>query len=170
MRKRRPSSRRASRAAEANHAVKNLRLFPLGLGVAVIHILSGSFILLGYHAVTSVTPLALLYQLTDNATAVGLTLLIVGFVALRPFMVKDVHQSQFVVCMAPQQILLLMHAVSVIWSAAVGHYPDGYAPKDNGVFILNDQDWLLLVVFSHTYKYYALLFHYEWLIGRSNKH
>lgn len=146
----------------------NMRLFAVGVGVAVIHIYNGVSILLGYKAIAEITPVAFLTHLIGNITAVGVVLIVVGLLALRPFMVGNIGRVGFILCVAPQQVVLLMHSVSVIVATVTGHYPDGYAPADGGVFISNDQAAWVVVSIGHTYKYYMILFHYDWLIGRSS--
>jgi hypothetical protein len=47
--------------------------------------------------------------------------------------------------------------LSVIVSASLGYYPDGYVPEGKGLFILVDQIWLLMLCMWHTIEYTLVL-------------
>ena len=67
--------------------------------------------------------------------------------AVIPFMWPTANRWAFMVLLAPQQILLLSHLMSIEMALFSGHYADGYIPKGGAYFIFADQIWLLMVIF-----------------------
>ena len=73
--------------------------------------------------------------------------------AVIPFMWPTANRWAFMVLLAPQQILLLSHLMSIEMALFSGHYADGYIPKGGAYFIFADQIWLLMVIAFHTLEY-----------------
>ena len=132
----------------------NLRFFTLALGVAMAHLYCGLVILLGTPVVVKVAPLALLSFLSANW--LGVLLIAASLAAFFAFTFPKLRTLYIIWLIAPQQIFLLFSLVSVLLSIYSGHYPDGYPPDGDGLFISVDQIWLLTVCFWHTIEYGAI--------------
>lgn len=57
------------------------------------------------------------------------------------------------VLIIPQFILFAASGLTVVYSALLGRYPDGYVPKGGGWFILLDQLPMLFFAVGHTVKF-----------------
>lgn len=132
--------------------MKTLRL-DIAIGVAIAHIATGIAILWsGGDGAVHTTPLALLSSLVPPVN-LAIWLILAGGIALIPFLRSDRVRWLFVVCLTPQQLLLLCHLISVITAISLGRYPDGYIPAGGAFFIFTDQIWLLMIVLFHCFEY-----------------
>jgi hypothetical protein len=128
--------------------------FPAAIVVLVVHLIIGILLLLGLGSASIyVTPLSLISLLVNyHPTIVGLILALTAFSASIPF-IKSIPRTAFVLCIAPQQTLLVLHSAGVLLAISSGHYPDGYVPAGGGYFILIDQVGVFVVSIWHTFEY-----------------
>jgi hypothetical protein len=134
-----------------------LRFFSIAVGVAAVHFCSGVVILINAKALHT-TPLSLLaHVLSERSWATSFVLIVTSILAVLPFVLKTKNHLVFVLLIAPQQILLLVHFMSAFLAIMFGQYPDGYAPDGGSAFIFVDQVWLLMVVVLHTFEYIEAL-------------
>lgn len=134
-----------------------MKKFPAAIAVIFAHLVSGTLILLGL-GVSSIhtTSLALIGSATNfNPGAVGVLLVSTAVLAAIPFAVTTSREA-FVLCIAPQQVLLVLHCFSILLAFMSGHYPDGYTPEGGGFFILIDQIAWVTLGFWHTAEYAAI--------------
>ena len=68
--------------------------------------------------------------------AVAIILIVTALMAVVPFLLAKPTHLLFMAMVAPQQMILLSHFVSVAIALISGHYPDGYVPAGGGVFHL----------------------------------
>lgn len=132
----------------------NLRFFTLALGVAAIHLYSALIILLGTTVVIHTTPLALLTFIPPNWAAV--LMIASSIAAFGAFAFPNLNSRQVIWLILPQQLLLMLTMISVGLAIYTGHYPDGYVPAGEGLFISVDQIWCLTFVFWHIIEYGAV--------------
>jgi hypothetical protein len=128
--------------------------FPAAIVVLASHFITGLLIVLGLgEGALHTTPMSLISTICNyNVEAVGLILIATALFAALPFAMV-VSRETFVFCIAPQQILLVLHCTSAVMAISSGHYPDGYVPAGGTYFILIDQIWLLLISIWHTAEY-----------------
>jgi hypothetical protein len=128
--------------------------FPAALIVIFVHFVIGMLLVFGFGVPgMHTTPLSLLSTVAEfNSEVVGGVLIATAMLAALPF-AMIVDRQVFVFCIAPQQILLVLHSTSVMLAITAGHYPDGYVPAGGSYFILIDQIWLLAIALWHTFEY-----------------
>lgn len=145
------------KAKTAEPASLNLRYFSIAIGAAAVHFLSGLDILVGDGSVLATTPLFFMSFLLGSHYAVAAILIFTALMAVVPFLMTKPTHLLFMAMVAPQQMLLLSHFVSVAIALISGHYPDGYVPAGGAYFIFADQAWLLMIVALHTAEYIEAL-------------
>ena len=80
-----------------------------------------------------------------------------ALLAIAPFLVRSPSRALFMICVAPQQFLLLLHFASATTTVLIGQYPDGYIPEGGMYFIFVDQIWLLMICIWHLIEYIRAL-------------
>ena len=131
----------------------DLRYFIIAVAVAAVHLFTGIALLIGGRALLATTPLHFTADLFGNRHVVAAVLMTAAIMAVVPFLILHPPRLLFVLMLAPQQILLSLHFVSVVTAIAAGQYPDGYVPAGGAYFIFADQAWLLMVIAVHTWGY-----------------
>lgn len=133
----------------------DLTLLPVALLVAIAHTVTGMVIIIaGVNALLYTTPLSTISLVFEyDAPTISGALIFAGTLAIVPFFLPNMGKMLIVSLLMPQQVLLVMHLISIIMAIMLGHYPDGYVPKSGGWFISVDQIWLTSIVVWHTIEY-----------------
>ena len=136
----------------------------IAIGVAIVHFFTGLDILFGGGAAVLITtPLAFFSKLFDSlippvaaishANMMAMVFIIAALMAVISFLRLAASPWLFMLLLAPQQLLLLSHLMSIQAALFAGQYADGYVPKGGSFFIFADQIWLLMIILIHTREY-----------------
>ena len=108
--------------AEDNEAL-HLYTLSVAIGVAVVHFLSGIALLVNNGGLRT-TPLFFLATFFHyNAIPVAGIFIGTALLAIAPFLVRSPSRALFMICVAPQQFLLLLHFASATTTVLIGQYP-----------------------------------------------
>lgn len=137
----------------------NLRFFTIAVLVAISHLAIGLMVWLGnVEPALHTTQMDLISKIFNyNPMTVGLVFAISAIMAAIPF-IETYPRRRGLLLVIPQQVILLIQAVSILLALWNGHYPDGYVPKSGSNFIFVDQLMLLTLIVWHTLEYYLTMF------------
>ena len=123
--------------------------------VAWMHI-SWAILLCGWSGLIGATPMALLHESFGQMVLLEiLSYAIAGGLACVPLLRPDLARIVLAACLLPQQILLLLSALSSFMAIVAGHYAD--LVERHSAFIAADQLPMITLALCHTmvlWRYY----------------
>ena len=105
-------------------AIVNMRLFTVAIAVAVIHFSTGLILLTDVPAALRTTPLAVISAIFNwNESAVAAALILSAILSVVPFLIRQPKRAAVVLCILPQQAILVTHLVSALIAIYTGTSP-----------------------------------------------
>lgn len=151
----------------------NIRFFGISLAVSIVHFVSGLIIATGVPQALHITVLAIFGRLVHWDIYVAAAIMIASAViATTPFvhqfplahdhplirrLPRNPDRLTVILTSIPQQLLCVLHAISIVWAFFVGRYPDGYTPDGGQYFIAVDQLMALSMVLWYILEYAVTL-------------